>query len=462
LEPAGNGARVGTTTLEPTHPPPAAGDAVRAWRWWLAGVILVAVAVRVAIIVTTPHVALFGDPVDYQRHAVSIASGHGYPTTEIATPGTPSAFRPPAYPYVLGGLYALVGVHLLAARLLSALLGVLTVALMAYLGRAIWGHRVGLVAGGLTAIFLPLAALNVTLLSESLFLPLELALACCLLMCVRDPRRIRWVLFSGLLCGLAALTRVVADLWLAPAIVLVITSSERPQALRRTAALIAVFVATLAPWTIRNAVVLHAFVPVSTEGGYTMAGKYNSEAAEPDALEAVWRVPFQVPNVARSVAHLYARPGGVNEAQLDKVLRDDALDYVAAHPHVVAASLWLDTLRLLDLGKAHTFVTSVSYRELGLPGWLQRPATISAQLIAALALLALLARLLRRMSFPLGPAWLWALPLLAALVTVPFGGNPRKRLPLDPFLILLASLMVCTIFESVRHSRSRTDPHIPN
>jgi 4-amino-4-deoxy-L-arabinose transferase-like glycosyltransferase len=448
---------MGTTTLEPTHTSPARSDAERQWRWWLAGVILLALVVRVAIILATPHVSLFGDPVDYQRHAVSIASGHGYPPTEIASAGTPSAFRPPAYPYVLGGLYTVVGIHLQVARLLSALLGVLTVALMAYLGRAIWGQRVGLVAAGLTAVFLPLATLDTTLLSESLFLPLELALAWCLHMCVRDPRRIRWVLLSGLLCGVGALTRVVADLWLAPAIFVVISSaSARPQAIRRTAALVAVFVVTLAPWTIRNAVVLHAFVPVSTEGGYTMAGKYNKETAEPDALESVWRVPFAVPSVTASVVALYHRPGGVNEAQLDTALRNDALDYVTAHPRAVAASVWLDTLRLFDLGKAHSFVTSTSYQEVALPGWLQRPTTLSAQLIAALAVLALLARLLRRMRFTLGPAWLWLLPLLAALMTVPFGGNPRKRLPLDPFLILLASLMICTIFDWARSLRSRT------
>lgn len=444
-----------TSTIEPTESPPHTPDSAARWRWRLCGIVVLALVVRLAIIVLTPHASLFGDPVSYQRHAASIASGHGYPRSEIASPSTPSAFRPPAYPYVLGGLYAAVGVHVLAARLLSALLGVLTVVLIAYLGRALWDERVGLVAAGLTAISLPLVALNETLLSESLFVPVELLLAGCLLMCVRDPRRIRWVLLSALLCGVAALTRVVADLWLLPLIVVVAASSRsRPQALRRVAAAIAVFLATLAPWTVRNAVAFHAFVPISTEGGFTMAGKYNSEAAAPNALEAVARDPLDVPGVVASVAHLYAQPHGVDEAQLDKAFRDDALDYMTAHPRAVVVSVWLDTLRLLDLGKAHTFVSRTSYRELGLPGWLQRPATICAQLIAALALLALLARAARRLSYPLGPTWFWLLPLLAALLTVPFGGNPRKRLPLDPFLILLASLALCTIFESLR-SRSK-------
>lgn len=47
---------------------------------WRRGLILIgglAALARVAMILATPHATLFGDPVDYQRHAVSIAGGHG-------------------------------------------------------------------------------------------------------------------------------------------------------------------------------------------------------------------------------------------------------------------------------------------------------------------------------------------------------------------------------------------------
>ena len=63
------------------------------------------------MILASLQFTLFGDPEDYQRHAVSIAAGHGFPSTVIASPGTPSAFRPPGYPFTLGGLYAVVGDH---------------------------------------------------------------------------------------------------------------------------------------------------------------------------------------------------------------------------------------------------------------------------------------------------------------------------------------------------------------
>lgn len=97
------------------------GDAREpAWRHGRLWIALVASAARVAIILLTPHFIPFGDPVDYQHHAVSIAAGHGFPTTVIASPGTPSAFRAPAYPFLLGGAYWLVGVHPLAGRALGA------------------------------------------------------------------------------------------------------------------------------------------------------------------------------------------------------------------------------------------------------------------------------------------------------------------------------------------------------
>jgi hypothetical protein len=88
------------------------------WRARLLWILVVAAAARAALILVTPHFTLFGDPADYQHWAVSLASGHGFPSTGIASPGTPSAFRPPAYPLTLAGLYELVGVHPLAGRVL--------------------------------------------------------------------------------------------------------------------------------------------------------------------------------------------------------------------------------------------------------------------------------------------------------------------------------------------------------
>jgi 4-amino-4-deoxy-L-arabinose transferase-like glycosyltransferase len=434
----------------------AAGEAARRWRTALLCVVALAAVMRFGLILLTPHVSLQGDPVDYQLHALSIAAGHGYPPTQLATPGTPSAFRPPAYPYLLGGVYALFGSKLVVGRLLGALLGVIAVVLLAYLGRAIGGDRVGLIAGVIGAVFLPLATLNETLLSESLFIPLEIGLMLCLLSHWRRPC-VRSALLAGALCAAAALTRAVAEIWVITVVLAVVLApGARSLRLRSLAGAVAAFAIVLAPWTIRNAEALHAFVPISTEGGLTLAGQYNAVSAQDNALEAVWRTPTtEVPSIAAQVKGLLARPGGINEAQLNGVLERDGERYLEHHPQHLAVALGLDTLRLFDVGKAHTFATSVAYNQLSLPSGLWWPTSFSIHLLALVVILGLLARLLGRLRFPAGPWWIWTVPVLTMVLTVPMVGNPLKRAPLDPFLIVLAALTLDALIRGLGPALNR-------
>jgi 4-amino-4-deoxy-L-arabinose transferase-like glycosyltransferase len=432
----------------------------RHWRLGLLAVVVLATAARAAMLLGTLHFTLFGDPEDYQRHAVSIAIGHGFAPTAIASAGTPSAFRPPGYPLTLGGLYAVVGVHPQAGRALSALLGVVTVVLIAYLGRAVWGRRTGLVAGGIAAVFPPLVALNASLLSEALFLPLELAFALTLVMLARHPDRTRWALAAGAACALAALTRAVADAWMLIALAVILTAAvPGARKWRSAAAAIAAFVIVLVPWTIRNAAVLHALVPISTESGYTLAGQYNPVAGADNQYQAVWRDPLEVSSIRAKVVPLYRRPGGVNEAQLDHALRNAGLDYLGAHPGHLPVATGFDTLRLFDLGKSHAFVTALAYREMAIPGSLQDLTTRTAQAITLLALFVVAAAIVprtrtrTRTRIRLGPWWLWAIPVLTLLLTVPVVGNPLKRAALDPFLILLTSAGLAAVASRVSRRR---------
>jgi 4-amino-4-deoxy-L-arabinose transferase-like glycosyltransferase len=421
------------------------------WRVGLTAILVLATVTRVAIIVATPHVVLYGDPVDYDYHALSVAAGHGFPPTAIASRGTPSAFRPPAYPYLLGGAYSLFGSRLIVGRLLGAALGVLAVALLAYLARAIWDQRAGLIAGLIAAIFLPLIALNATLLSESLFVPLELGLALCVLRFRRTPAY-RWALLAGCLCALAALTRAVADIWMIPTLLMIWTATgSRGMRWRSLAGAVAAFVIVLAPWTIRNADAFHALVPISTESGFTLAGQYNDVAGRDNDFEAVWQTPTDVPSIVAQLRPLYRRPGGVNEAQLDGALRKIALNYMKHHPSHLAIAFGLDTLRMFDLGKGHDFTTAVAYRVLGLPARLWRLTTLSAQIVALLALLSVVARAIKKLPFPSGPKSLWLLPILAYVLTVPSVGNPIKRIALDPFFILLTALAATAIWDKLVH-----------
>src|SRR4051812_30465643 len=106
------------------------------------GLILAAAfALRVAVAVHGRHLQLAPDPYDYLRHATSIANGHGFPATVLAAPGTPSALRPPAFPYLLGATQAAVGHPRFSGLLIEAFLGTATVALVWFVARELWGER---------------------------------------------------------------------------------------------------------------------------------------------------------------------------------------------------------------------------------------------------------------------------------------------------------------------------------
>ena len=134
---------------------------------------ILALALRVAVIAADSGYEPAHDAFDYDRHARAIAAGDGYPESGYVVDGGPSALRPPGYPYFLGGAYALSGDSVELGRLANAALGALAVLLLYLLANRIWGRRVGLVAAALAAVFPPLVLPSRDLLSEPLFIAIE-------------------------------------------------------------------------------------------------------------------------------------------------------------------------------------------------------------------------------------------------------------------------------------------------
>src|SRR3954452_5360074 len=229
-------------------------------RWPLL-ILAAPLVVRVAQIAATPHWAPVGDPADYVRHAASIADGHGMADSFLPG-GGPSALRPPAYPYFLGGVFAVSGNSYTAGRLAAALLGVLSVALIGVIAQLLWSRRPAIVAMALAAVYPPLVLLSGTLLSESLGLPIVLALVA-LVLAYRDEPRPRWVVpVAGVLFALALLDRPAFVMFGVP---LVVGLWKRPwrswHAARAPLVALAVAALAIVPWTIRNANAFHDFVP---------------------------------------------------------------------------------------------------------------------------------------------------------------------------------------------------------
>jgi hypothetical protein len=407
----------------------------------------VALVVRiVAVLATSDYVPVF-DSGDYDRHAQSIAAGDGYPETIIGSAEGPSAFRPPLYPYVLGGVYAIVGneAGVEAGRVLGALIGVVTVGLIFLLARQIGGNRAGLVAAGLAAIFPPLALIHLALISEPFFLALEIG-AFLFVLAARRDGGLRWAAAAGALCGLAALTRGNGVILVIVAALAVWPAGAR-FSWRGLAAPFAVALAAAAvvlPWTVRNAIVFDDLVPVSTQNGYGMAGAFNDQARKESESPATW-IP---PELTDRYKTLLSRDD-LNEAELDSLLRSRSLEYFVNNPGEDLEAIALNSLRISGIASLGSEQMLGDQRQLGLGPTSYALVRWSFLVIAAAALVSLI-YLHRRARGLRPPPFILFGPILLVISAVWILGNTRYRVPLDPIILIVLALGLTAWLDSRR------------
>jgi len=243
----------------------------------LAVLTAVALALRVAYLLLEPACALTGDEPSW----IEIGRRIGRPAVAFSPLRSDLVFYPPAYPYFVGALFRAFGT-MRAVLWAQVVLGALLVPVVGRAGALAFGRRAGLLAAAVTAFYPELLWYPAHYWSETLFLLLlwgaiERTLAA-------DARGSRGTAaVAGLLWGLATLTRELS-LYLVPIVALWMawpraeargplrtrTIQDLTPAMGRAAVLVLATVLTVAPWTIRNAVVFRAFIPVSTMGGLNL------------------------------------------------------------------------------------------------------------------------------------------------------------------------------------------------
>jgi hypothetical protein len=275
------------------------------WRTlaWLA---LGAVGVRLLYLVAFARDYVPRSDADhYQVIAAAFAHGDGISAPFPFTYPHPTAFRPPLYPALLGSVYWVTGVHVGAGQIVNVALGAAVVVLAALLGADVAGYRAGVAAGIAVAVYPPLLANDVVLLSEPLSLVLLLTMA---LLLVRG--RTAW---AGVACGLLVLTRPSAQLFLVVVAAWLIWRFGWRAAVRFAVVTIVV----VAPWVVRNWVLVGT-PAVVTSNGFNLVSTYSKEAqASGGFADAVFDGRFTRINQTNR-----------NEVELDRAYRDHALDAV--------------------------------------------------------------------------------------------------------------------------------------
>ncbi len=379
---------------------------------------------------------------------------------------------PPLYEMFLASIFGAVGPSMVAARWVQVVLSTVTVALVYALARSSGGERPARIAVALCALQPSLVAYSHYLYSETLFTALLVAAALAYHHRPGGPRGADRVV-AGLLFGLAALTRSVA-LYFLPVWIAWLALRRRWPELRGVAVVLAVALLTIAPWTLRNALVLGDFVLVDTTAGRTAWWAYNDAPFGEDLglpMLAAWsnrekcadvfhpgreelppveelRRFFPAPEAldARTAERLdfelslIRRYGTLDLVTYQRCELASAADFVVGSPGVAAGRI---------LQRVHWFwgpnsllLRSVRWRSYR--GGLLAPTSYRAikWIVVASSVFVLLCALLAVGAREAPPIRDWVL-LLCLYATALHGltlAASRYRLPLEPFLLVLASL----------------------
>ncbi len=191
--------------------------------------------------------------------------------------------RAPFYIYLLGGLYAIFGSSLWVGRILGLIIGLISIGLTFGIARKIFDKKIAIIAGCLHALYPIAIYFENELLVDSLF-TLFVELSILLFLLAFERKSIKYFVWSGLVIGLAAITRPII-LGLIPLYLIWIILNLKESKLYLKAGLLLIFMCALAisPATLRNAIVADDVVLIAASGGVNF---YIGNNAAADGLTA--------------------------------------------------------------------------------------------------------------------------------------------------------------------------------
>lgn len=214
---------------------------------------------------------LSGDARNYHIMAVQLIEKgiFGYKST------SPNAYVTPGYPlflvliYKLFGASAETGIH--TVKIIQAILGSLSIALMYFIGKRTYNKSCGIMAALFFAIYPTFIICTTTLLTE-VFYTFFFLLYLLVQLIALEKSNFRWSFINGIFFGIAVLIRpTIFPLLFVPYLYSLITTGDTKYIKTFFYALIGLIVIML-PWWIRNVLTLKQFVMLATQNGNPLIG----------------------------------------------------------------------------------------------------------------------------------------------------------------------------------------------
>lgn len=362
--------------------------------------------------------------------AYSIASGKGF-SSPFQRDSGPTAWLAPVYPYILAGIFKLFGIYSLpsffAALSLNILFSAGALVPIFYTGKRIAGIGVGSAAAWLWAIFpnaviIPFewiwdTSLSALLVATLLWATLELA----------ESRRVRdWSLY-GLLWGFALLTNPAIAL-LFPELLAWAAYRIRDRARASSWLMRPVLAAALAllcclPWTIRNYVQFHKFIPLRSNFAFELYIGNNENYDDQHRSR-----PGAITQDREIFRYLHMGETAFMEEEKRK-----AEAFIVEHPRI---ELWLISQRFVDFWTG-TSSPLAAFRQAD-SLWL-RLILLCNDLAPLCAFLGVIVLLTTKNSYALPVV---AIPILFPLLYYVTHTSLRYRHPIDPVVLLLVVIGV--------------------
>ena len=304
--------------------------------------------------------------------------------------------------------------------------------------RDLFNRRLGLVAGLIACVYPPLFIYTGWMYREALFTFFLTAVCYCVFRIQRNEGKSRrlWIL-CGVLVALLALTRpngiLVAGVVILWAAFLVWRKRLAKRVLLNAALAILVTCALIAPWTTRNYLVAHSFVPLSIGDGQVLVGAYNNTVLNDKKSPGFWvrsgltGLPIITPPCQGytpcEVAH-------------DNAEVDTAIQWVKSHLNYIPRLMVYHLRNFFTpyTGEADLPMTRFrNQRSSQIVFAMSETFPIPILLLAALGLVVTFRRYWHELLFAYGVV----LCTLGEILV--FYGSSRFRSPIEPILILLAT-----------------------
>lgn len=386
-----------------------------------AGIFLVAFLIRfIYLIQIKQNFPLFDAPVmdakDYHQWALNIIlTGPWF--------GPQPYWKPPLYPYFLAVLYKTFGYQFFVTRLIQIIIGSFSCVLVWFLGKRVFGKKVGLIAGIIASLYGTLVYFDCELLPPVIIIFLNLLLLLFLTGTEKKVTKRGWF-FAGTFLGLSALS-IPNTLFFIPLVAIwLIVVFWRSRSIRYIASCLFLFIfgiiLIIAPVTLKQKLMDKNFVLISYNVGinFYIGNNPNADGVSTPPIGIAWQ---RLLNKASKAGYFKPADSGAFYVRL-------ALDFIKGNP---------SKFIILTLRRLLFFWTAVELRNNSDTYYLANLTSLGRMLVWETKFFA----------FPFG--FVVPLGLLGAVLSVKYRKNNAPILLI--FFILANMAAVCLMSVNARY-----------